>query len=125
MALPGAAQCGRNPAHGALARDSARGADDCRAAYPLDGTGARVCVFAVVLLATDCVSGACGGGDVAGALPAAVDKGVSSSRAFRGHRVAGADLDVRDGATRTIVSILRVCDGGGRASLGAWGHAAD
>src|SRR5260370_15654992 len=112
MALPGAAQCGRERANGALARDSARGADDCRAAYPLDGAGARVCVFAVVLLATDCVSGACGGGDVAGALPAAVDKGLSSSRAFRGHRVAGADLDVRDGAAGTTFSILPVSNVG-------------
>src|SRR5260370_11387465 len=123
MALPGAAQCGRNPAHRTLAGDSVRGADDCGAAYPLDGAGARVCVFAVVLLATDCLSGACGGGDVAGALPAAVDSGLSSGRAFRGHRVAGADLDVRDGATGTIFSILRVCDGGGRVSLGAVGDA--
>src|SRR5258708_38041139 len=123
MALPGAAQCGRNPAHRTLAGVGARGADDCGAAYPLDGAGPRVCVFAVVLLATGCLSGACGGGDVAGALPAAVDKGLSSSRAFRGHRVAGADLDVRDGATRTIFSILRVCDGGRRVSLGAVGDA--
>ena len=29
MALPGAAQCGRNPAHRALAGDGAGGADDC------------------------------------------------------------------------------------------------
>src|SRR6266849_281260 len=123
MALPGAAQCGRNPAHGALARDCARSADDCGAAYPLDGAGARVCVFAVVLLATDCLSGACGGGDVAGALPAAVDSGLSSGRAFCGHRMAGADLDVRDGATGTILSVLRVCDGSGGVSLGAVGDA--
>src|SRR6266478_5247819 len=116
MALPGAAQCGRNPAHGALARDGASGADDCGAAYPLDGAGARVCVFAVVLLAADCVFGACGGGDVAGALPAAVDSGLSSGGAFGGHRVAGADLDVRDGAAGTILSVLRICDGSG----GVW-----
>src|SRR6266446_452583 len=121
MALPGAAQCGRNPAHRTLAGDGASGPDDCGAAYPLDGAGARVCVFAVVLLATDCVSGACGGGDVAGALPAAVDCRLSSGRAFCRHRVAGADLDVRDGAAGTIFSILRVCNGGGGVSLGAVG----
>src|SRR5216684_4436620 len=123
MALPGAAQCGRNPAHRTLAGVGARGADDCGAAYPLDGAGPRVCVFAVVLLATDCLSGACGGGDVAGALPAAVDSGLSSGRAFCGHRMAGADLDVRDGATGTILSVLRVCDGSGGVSLGAVGDA--
>src|ERR1019366_1769174 len=74
-----------------------------------------------VVLATDGVPGACGGGDVAGALPAAVDTGFSSSGAFCGHRVAGADLDVRDGAAGAILSILRVCDGGGGVSLGAVG----
>src|SRR5260370_18406850 len=123
MALPGAAQWGRNPADGSLAGVGARGGDDCGAAYPLDGAGPRVCVFAVVLLATDCLSGACGGGDVAGALPAAVDSGLSSGRAFCGHRMAGADLDVRDGATGTILSVLRVCDGSGGVSLGAVGDA--
>src|SRR5260370_39112287 len=112
MALPGAAQCGRNPAHRTLAGVGACGADDCGAAYPLDGAGARGCVFAVVLLATGCVSGACGGGAVAGSLPAAVDKGLSSSRAFRGHRVAGADLGLPVGATRTILSFLRGAAGG-------------
>src|ERR1019366_7708088 len=122
MALPGAAQCRRNPAHGALAGVGAGGADDCGRAYPLDGAGARLCLFALVVLATDGVPGACGGGDVAGALPAAVDTGFSSSGAFCGHRVAGADLDVRDGAAGAILSILRVCDGGGGVSLGAVGN---
>src|SRR5260370_8873192 len=122
MALPGDAQCGRNPAHRTLAGVGACGADDCGAAYPLDGAGARVCVFAVVLLATDCLSGACGGGDVAGALPAAVDSGLSSGRAFCGHRMAGADLDVRDGPPGTLLSVLRVCDGTGAVSLAAVGN---
>src|ERR1039458_8986297 len=121
MALPGAAQCGRNPAHGALAGVGAGGADDCGGAYSLDGAGARVRVFALAVLAADGVLRACGGGDVAVALPAAVDKGFSSGGARGGHRVAGADLNVRDGAAGAILSILRVRDGGGGVSLGAVG----
>ena len=121
MALPGATQCGRNPAHRALARVGAGGADDCGGAYSLDGAGARVCVFALAVLAAHRVLRACGGGDVAVALPAAIDKGFSSGGARSGHRVAGADLDVRDGAAWTIFPILRVRDGGRGVSLGAVG----
>src|SRR6267143_5661265 len=121
MALPGAAQCGRNPAHGALAGDRKGGADDCGGVHSLDGAGARGCAFALVVLATDGVPGACGGGDVAGTLPAAIDNGFSSGGARGGYRVASADLDVCDGAARAILSILRVRDGGGGISLGIVG----
>src|SRR5712671_2161037 len=121
MALPGAAQCERNPAHGALAGDRQGGADDCGGVHSLDGAGARVCVLALVVLATDRVPGACGGSDAAGALPAAVNNGFSSGRAHGGHRVAGADLDVRDSAAGAVLSVLRVRDGGGGISLGIVG----
>src|SRR5208282_488354 len=122
MALPGAAQCGRNPAHGALAGDGPGGPDDCGGACPLDGAGARLRLFALAVLAADGVLRACGGGDVAGALPAAVDNRFSIGGACGGHRVAGADLDVRDRTARAIFSILRVRDGGGGLSLGAVGN---
>src|SRR4030088_244035 len=102
MALPGAAQRERNPAHGALAGDGAGGPDDCGGVYSLDGAGARVCVLALAVLATHCVPGARGGGDVAGALPATVDNRFSSGGARGGYRVAGADLNVRDGAAGAI-----------------------
>src|SRR5258706_10090468 len=121
MALPGAAQCGRNPAHGALAGDREGGADDCGGIHSLDGAGARGCAFALVVLATDSVPGACGGGDVAGTLPAAIDNGFSSGGARGGYRMAGTDLNVRDSAARAILSILRVRDGGGGISLGIVG----
>src|ERR1700693_2177773 len=121
MALPGAAQCGRNPAHGALAGDREGGADDCGGVHSLDGAGARGCVFALVVLATDSVLDACGGCDVAGALPATVDNRFSSGCTRGGYRVAGSDLNVRDGAERAILSILRVRDGGGGVSLGIVG----
>src|ERR1700675_3077195 len=121
MALPGAAQCGRNPAHGALAGDGAGGADDCGGVCSLDGAGARGCVFALVGLAADGVSGACRGSDAAGALPTTVDNRFSSGGARGGYRMAGADLDVRDGAERAIFSILCVRDGSGGISLGAVG----
>src|SRR5271156_6855795 len=101
MALPGAAQRGRNPAHGALAGDGPGGADDCGGVCPVDGAGAGTWVFAVALLAADGVPGALGGGDVAGSLPATVDQGVSSGSARGGHPLAGADLLVRSGATGT------------------------
>src|ERR1035438_394057 len=121
MALPGAAQCGRNPAHGALVGVGPRGTDDCGGAYPLDGAGARLRLFALAVLAAAGVLRACGGGDVAGALPAAVDQRFSSGGARGGHPLAGADFLVRDGAARAILSILRVRDGGGGLSLGAVG----
>src|ERR1019366_7585473 len=121
MALPGAAQCGRNPAHRALAGDGSGVADHRRAGHIVDGAGARVCVFALAVLATDGVPGARSGGDVAGALPATVDKRFSSGGARGGHLVAGADLDVRAGAAGPILSILRVRDGGSGLSLGAVG----
>src|ERR1700694_545561 len=121
MALPGAPQCERNPAHGALAGDGAGGADDCSGVHSLDGAGARVCILALVVLATHCVPGACGGGDVAGALPPAVYNGFSPGCARGGHRVAGADLYVRDGAKRPILSVFRLRDGGGGISLGIVG----
>src|ERR1700686_3972620 len=121
MALPGAAQCGRNPAHGALAGDGAGGADDCGGVCSLGGAGARGCVFALVVLAADGVSGACRGSDAAGALPAAIDNRFSSGGARGGYRVAGADLNVCDGTTGAIFSVLRVRDGGGGISLGAVG----
>src|SRR6202158_617328 len=121
MALPGAAQCGRNPAHGALAGDGAGGADDCGGVCSLDGAGARLCVFALAVLAADGVPGARGGSDVACALPAAVDDRFSSGGARGGYRVAGADFLVRDGAARTILSVLCVRDGGGSLSLGPVG----
>src|SRR6202521_4219242 len=121
MALPGAAQCGRNPAHGALAGDGAGGADDCSGVCSLDGAGARGCVFALVVLAADGISGPCRGSDAAGALPAAVDDRFSSGGARGGYRMAGADFLVRDGAARTILFVLCVRDGGGSLSLGTVG----
>src|ERR1700674_3528684 len=121
MALPGAAQCGRNPAHGALGGDSAGGADDCGGVCSLDGGGAWLCVFALALLAADGVPGACGGSDVAGTLPVTVDKGFSSGCARGGYCVAGADFLVRDGAARAILSVLCVRDGCGSLSLGTVG----
>src|ERR1700732_2608183 len=121
MALPGAAQCGRNPAHGALAGDGAGGADDCGGVCSLDGAGARGCVFALVVLAADGISGPCRGSDAAGALPAAVDDRFSSGGARGGYRMGSADFLVRDGAARAILFVLCVRDGGGRLSLGAVG----
>src|SRR6202521_5550370 len=121
MALPGAAQCGRNPAHGALAGDGAGGADDCSGVCSLDGAGARGCVFALVVLAADGISGPCRGSDVAGTLPAAVDDRFSSGGARGGYRMASADFLVRDGAARTILSVLCVRDSGGSLSLGTVG----
>src|SRR5208282_2354396 len=102
MALPGAAQCGRDPAHGALAGVGAGGADGCGVVCPLAGAGAGARVFAVAVLAADGVPGARGGGDVAGSFPAAVDAGFSSGSARGRHPLAGADLTVRAGATGTI-----------------------
>src|SRR6266481_8708326 len=113
MALPGAAQCGRNPALGALAGDGAGGADDRGGVCSLGGAGARLCVFALAVLAIDGVSGACRGSDAAGALPAAVDNRFSPGGARGGYRMAGADLDVCDRAAWAILSVLRVRDGGG------------
>src|SRR4029077_1840284 len=121
MALPGAAQCERNPAHGALAGDGASGADDCGGVCSLDGAGARLRVFALAVLATDGVPGACGGGDVAGTLSAAVDDRFSSGGARGGYRMAGADLNIRDGAERAVLSVFRLRDGGGGISLGVVG----
>src|ERR1700676_4539332 len=121
MALPGAAQSERNPARGALAGDGAGGADDCGGGCSLDGAGARLCVFALAVLATDGLPGACGGSDVAGTLPVTVDNRFSSGGARRGYRVAGADFVVRDGAARTIFFVLCVRDGGGSLSLGTVG----
>src|ERR1700687_5235211 len=121
MALPGAAQSERNPARGALAGDGAGSADDCGGVCSLDGAGARLCVFALAVLATDGLPGACGGSDVAGTLPVTVDNRFSSGGARRGYRVAGADFVVRDGAARTILSVLCVRDGGGSVSLGSVG----
>src|ERR1700724_802957 len=124
MALPGAAQSERNPARGALAGDGAGGADDCGGVCSLDGAGARLCVFALAVLASDGLPGACGGRDVAGTLPVTVDNRFSSGGARRGYRVAGADFVVRDGAARTILSVLCVRNGGGSFSLGRVGTAA-
>src|ERR1700687_4691418 len=121
MALPGAAQSERNPARGALAGDGAGSADDCGGVCSLDGAGARLCVFALAVLATDGLPGECGGSDVAGTLPVTVDNRFSSGGARRGYRVAGADFVVRDGAARTILSVLCVRDGGGSVSLGTVG----
>src|SRR5208282_538943 len=121
MALPGAAQCGRNPAYRALAGDRARSAHDCGGVRSLDGAGARVCVFALAVLAADRVPGSCGGGDAVGAFPSAVDKGLSSGGARGGHPLASADFLVRDGAARAIFPILRLRDGGGGLSLGTVG----
>ena len=121
MALSGATQCGRNPALGALAGHGASGADDDGSGYSLDGAGARVRLFALAVLAADRLFRACGGSDGAGALPAGVDHGFSSGGARRGHHMAGADLHVRDGAARALLSIPRVRDGGGSVSLGAVG----
>src|SRR5713226_5283415 len=121
MALPGAAQSERNPARGALAGDGAGSADDCGGVCSLDGAGAWLCVFALAVLAADRVHGACGGGDAAGTLPAAVDNRVSSGGARGGYRVAGADFVVRDGAARTILFVLCVRDGGGSLPLGTVG----
>src|ERR1019366_10025194 len=106
MALPGAAQRRRNPAHGALAGVGEGGADDCGGAYSLDGAGARVGVFTLAVLAADGVPRTCGGGHVAGSLPAAVDNRFSSGGARGGHPLAGVDLLVRDGAAGPILSIL-------------------
>src|SRR6266853_7047216 len=117
MALPGAAQCGRNPAHGALAGDGAGGADDCGGVCSLDGAGARLRLFALAVLAADGVHGACRGGDVAGTLPAAVDNCFSSGGTRGGYRVAGADFLVRDRAARTILFVLCVRDGVGSLTL--------
>src|SRR3984893_6417678 len=121
MALPGAAQSERNPARGALVGDGAGGADDRGRVCSLDGAGARLCVFALAVLATDGLPGACGASDVAGTLPVTVDNRFSSGGARRGYRVAGADFVVRDGAARTILSVLCVRDGGGSLSLGTVG----
>src|ERR1039458_2502229 len=121
MALPGAAQCGRNPSHGALAGDGAGGADHCCAGHSLDGAGAWTGIFTLALLAADGVLRACGGGDVAGALPAAVDQRFSFGGARGGHRVAGADRNVRASTGRPLFSLLCVRDGGGRLSLGTMG----
>src|ERR1700716_4688538 len=108
MALPGAAQCERNPAHGALACDREGGADDSGGDHSLDGAGARLCVLALAVLATHGVPGARGRGDVAGALPATVDNRFSSGGACGRYRVASADFLVRDGAARTILFVLCV-----------------
>src|SRR5271157_650796 len=121
MALPGAAQCGRNPAHRALAGYGAGGTDGRGGVRSLDGAGARLRLFALAVLAADGVLRSCGGGDVAGALPAAIDNRFSSGRACGGYPLAGSDLLVRNGAARAIFSILRVRDGGGGLSLGAVG----
>src|SRR5664280_563912 len=117
MALPGAAQCRRNPAHRALAGVGAGGADDC-GVYPLDGAGARLCIFALAVLAADRVPGACGGSHAAGSLPAAVYNRLSPGGACGRHSVARAYFLVRDGAAGTVLSILRIRDGGGGISLG-------
>src|ERR1039457_2561985 len=121
MALPGAAQCRRNSQHRALAGVGAGGADDCGRVYPLDGAGTWACVFALAVLAFDGIPGECGGGDAAGALPAPVHQSVSSGGARGRHPLAGADFPIRDGAARTLLSLLRVRDGGGRLSLGVVG----
>src|SRR5208337_54417 len=113
MALPGAAQCGRNPAHRALAGVGEGGADDCGRAYSLDGAGPGACVFTLAVLAADGVPRACGGGDVAGPLPAAVDEGVSSGGAHSRRPLAGIDFLVRDGTARPVFSILRLRNGCG------------
>src|SRR5260370_32361762 len=120
MALPGAAQSERNPARGALAGDGAGGVDECGGVGCLEGAGGRLCVVAVAVLATDGLPGACGGSDVAGTLPVTVDSRFSSGGARRGYRVAGADFVVRDGAARTILSVLCVRDGGAAYRWGLW-----
>src|SRR5437660_12777514 len=118
MALPGAAQCGRNPAHGALAGDREGGADDCGGVHSLDGAGARGCAFALVVLATDGVPGARGGGDVAGTLPAAIDNGFSSGGARGGYRMPSADLKLHEDAATGSLSFLLLRYGAGGICLG-------
>ena len=125
MALPSAAQRGRNPAHGALAGDRSGGADQRGVVCSLDGASARVCAFTLAVLAADRISGACRGGDAAGSLPATVDESLSSGGARGGYRLAGAHCYLCDRAAGTVFSVLRVCHGSGRLSLGNVGDGWD
>src|SRR5271163_3919757 len=106
MALPGAAQFGRNPPQRALAGDGASGARHRRGTHPLGRAGAGIRLLTLAVLALDRVFRECGRGAVTGPVSPPVDNGVSPGSARSRHPLAGPDFDVCDGAARSLLSIL-------------------